>query len=294
MTWKTQEWTITDLETTGAEKDCRIVEIGFVWMQDGKVTRHWKSLVNPGIPIPPEATGVHGITDEDVKGAPTFAELLPTVQAYLDNAVIVVGYNIFGFDEEVFQRHGCVFKCPIIDPFAIVRSNHAITPKVGPGLLWESTGNWQPRDPLDVPEPPRDMNRPPSKFSLAGVAWRLELLDPDPSIPPELHSAEWDCCLAGRILTVARHLCSDDAEKCSERLRIAHKRAQAKAAETRRWMYRKELAAHEQAKARFHAMILDRDQRIAELAYKMGMVAKAIDSAQGVCDGSESEAKDSR
>lgn len=58
---------VLDTETTGTDtaKD-RIVEIGFqVWTAEG-MTKEWRSLVNPGIPIPEAATKVHGITDEHV------------------------------------------------------------------------------------------------------------------------------------------------------------------------------------------------------------------------------------
>jgi len=59
---------IVDTETTGvdSQKD-RIVEIGFQrWVAEG-MTKEWKSLVNPGVPIPASATKVHGITDLDVQ-----------------------------------------------------------------------------------------------------------------------------------------------------------------------------------------------------------------------------------
>lgn len=58
-----------DTETTGLDpKDARIIEIGFqVWTADG-LQKEWRSLVNPGVSIPPETTKVHGITDAVVQG----------------------------------------------------------------------------------------------------------------------------------------------------------------------------------------------------------------------------------
>ena len=64
-----------DLETTGVDtaKD-RIVEISMVKvMPDGEQLVKTRKL-NPGIHIPAEATAIHGITDEDVRDCPTFAQ----------------------------------------------------------------------------------------------------------------------------------------------------------------------------------------------------------------------------
>lgn len=58
---------VLDTETTGIDtQNDRIVEIGFqVWTAEG-MQKEWRSLVNPGIPIPLEASKVHGIFDLDV------------------------------------------------------------------------------------------------------------------------------------------------------------------------------------------------------------------------------------
>lgn len=67
---------ILDLETTGVdtEKD-RIVELAFQIYTDKGMVKEHACYVNPGIPIPAEATAVHGITDESVKDANMFAPL---------------------------------------------------------------------------------------------------------------------------------------------------------------------------------------------------------------------------
>ncbi len=55
---------VPDVETTGLDpKEARIIEVGFqVWTADG-LQKEWRSLVNPGVPIPPEVTKITGIDD---------------------------------------------------------------------------------------------------------------------------------------------------------------------------------------------------------------------------------------
>jgi DNA polymerase-3 subunit epsilon len=50
------------------------------------------TLVKPSIPIPPEASQVHGITDEHVASAPTFPEIYPQLRALVAGRD-VVAYN---------------------------------------------------------------------------------------------------------------------------------------------------------------------------------------------------------
>ncbi|HOK38511.1 MAG TPA: 3'-5' exonuclease [Bacteroidales bacterium] len=87
-----------DLETTGINPATdRIVEISIlkVWpngKQDSKTYR-----INPEMPIPPRATEVHGISDEDVKNAPTFKMIAAEIVNILSDADIA-GYNCNKFD----------------------------------------------------------------------------------------------------------------------------------------------------------------------------------------------------
>ena len=71
-----------DLETTGINISTdRIVEISYLKVYpDGR--EETKTMrINPGMPIPPEATAVHKITDADVAGCPTFKEVAKTIAA---------------------------------------------------------------------------------------------------------------------------------------------------------------------------------------------------------------------
>lgn len=80
---------VLDTETTGLHDGARIVEIA-VLAVDGSVLLD--SLVDPGVPIPAEATRIHGIADDMVKDAPTFSDLLVPLTTALHNRKVVI-YN---------------------------------------------------------------------------------------------------------------------------------------------------------------------------------------------------------
>ena len=87
-----------DLETTGINISTdRIVEICYLKVYpDGR--EETKTMrINPGMPIPPEATAVHKITDADVAGCPTFKEVAKTIAADLEGCDLA-GYNSNRFD----------------------------------------------------------------------------------------------------------------------------------------------------------------------------------------------------
>ena len=92
-----------DLETTGTNtsKD-RIVEIATVKLAPGGSTDLRGVRVNPGVPIPPDASEVHGITDEHVADCAKFAEIAPKVAAFMEGCDLA-GYNIARFDVPVLE-----------------------------------------------------------------------------------------------------------------------------------------------------------------------------------------------
>ncbi|MEO6613392.1 MAG: 3'-5' exonuclease [Chitinophagaceae bacterium] len=87
-----------DLETTGVNPGSdRIVEIAIVKILADGTRIVKRKLVNPGIPIPKSASDIHGITDEMVKDAPTFAQLAQELKQVLDGCDFA-GYNSNRFD----------------------------------------------------------------------------------------------------------------------------------------------------------------------------------------------------
>lgn len=89
---------IFDIESTGIDivKD-RIIEITYLKIFPDGREEEKTFRVNPGVPIPPKSTQIHGITDEDVKDCPTFGEVARTLSKVLEGADIA-GYNSNRFD----------------------------------------------------------------------------------------------------------------------------------------------------------------------------------------------------
>jgi len=92
-----------DLETTGLDaKSARIIEISVAkHLPDGTVESKTRRF-NPGMPIPAEATEVHGITDADVAHEPEFKLLAPGLSTYLTDCDLA-GYNLIRYDLPVLE-----------------------------------------------------------------------------------------------------------------------------------------------------------------------------------------------
>ena len=87
-----------DLETTGlAMAKDRIVEIAILKVNVNNSIEEKSWLINPEMHIPPESTAIHKITDEMVKGKPTFKQVAHDILNFLGNADLA-GYNIIKFD----------------------------------------------------------------------------------------------------------------------------------------------------------------------------------------------------
>jgi DNA polymerase-3 subunit epsilon len=61
------------------------------------------TLVNPEMPIPPKVTAIHGISDSDVAGAPTFREIAKNLTAFLEGCDLA-GFNAMKFDIPVLAE----------------------------------------------------------------------------------------------------------------------------------------------------------------------------------------------
>jgi exodeoxyribonuclease X len=78
------KYLVVDVETTGRDAEVdKIIQIGAVWVDwEGNVLDTFEDLVNPeGTPIPPDASAVHHLVDEDVAEAPPIAKVLTAMYA---------------------------------------------------------------------------------------------------------------------------------------------------------------------------------------------------------------------
>lgn len=109
----TRPLAVIDLETTGIDTRCdRIVEISVLRIVPPGVKEHRTRRLNPGIPIPADATAIHGITDADVADMPMFANVAANLREFL-NGCDLCGYNLNRFDlrmlHEEFKRANVPF-----------------------------------------------------------------------------------------------------------------------------------------------------------------------------------------
>lgn len=96
-------YVILKVDTTGLDAaSADIVKISALRI-DGDNKVKFSALVNPGCPIPKEASEISGITDEDVKDAPSFEEVKESFLAFIDH-LPVMGHNI-EFDLKFVNKH---------------------------------------------------------------------------------------------------------------------------------------------------------------------------------------------
>ncbi|HKZ73627.1 MAG TPA: exonuclease domain-containing protein, partial [Steroidobacteraceae bacterium] len=101
-----------DVETTGGDNvRNRIIEIGLVAATGGELEYEWSTLVNPGSGIPPAIVQFTGITDEMVRHAPFFEDIVGELARRLEGRLFVAHNARFdyGFFRGEFRRAGRKF-----------------------------------------------------------------------------------------------------------------------------------------------------------------------------------------
>lgn len=122
-----------DLESTGLDpRTARIVRITVLKMEPDGSERFRSELVNPGQSIPPGATAIHGIDDDDVAEAPPFRAFARALAEYLGDCDFA-GFGIERFDlpllEAEFLRAGLAVSFSdraVVDAMAIF---HKLEPR---------------------------------------------------------------------------------------------------------------------------------------------------------------------
>ena len=117
-------YVVFDIETTGfsAVTD-RIIEIGAVKVEDGKITDKFSTFVNPKRPIPFRITELTGITDEMVIGSLDIETILPQFIEFIGDAVLVAHNASFdvGFIEQNCKRQKIEVDFTYVDTVALAR-----------------------------------------------------------------------------------------------------------------------------------------------------------------------------
>jgi DNA polymerase III subunit epsilon len=116
---------VIDLETTGASPtQCGITEIAAARYEGGECIGVFSTLINPGVPIPPQITYLTGITEEMVGPAPTIDAALPALIEFIGNDVIV-GHNVrfdLGFlNAALMSRSYQPFSNKVVDTLRLAR-----------------------------------------------------------------------------------------------------------------------------------------------------------------------------
>ncbi len=99
-----------DVETTGVKPHLdRIVELSILKIEPNGSQKYKNHRINPEIPIPSEATAIHGISYTDVSAEPAFRQYAKSVRDFIEGCDIS-GFNIITFDlsflEAEFERAG--------------------------------------------------------------------------------------------------------------------------------------------------------------------------------------------
>lgn len=101
--------TVLDTETTGQEEEDRVIEVATVEIElpSGEEVSRWRSFVMPDTWIKPGARGAHHISDDELTGAPTMAELLSAggIPGLMEEDCIPVAHNM-EFDRRLLLQSG--------------------------------------------------------------------------------------------------------------------------------------------------------------------------------------------
>ena len=120
-----------DVETTGTLFYVdHIVEIAAVRFANGKEQDRFSTLVDPGVPVPEEASRVNGITDEMLKGQPKINDILKNFSQFCSSDPLVAHNAIFDFQFLSVAMEKCYCSAPS-GPFF---DTYALSKKVFPGL----------------------------------------------------------------------------------------------------------------------------------------------------------------
>lgn len=131
-----------DLETTGLSPwfGDRVCEVGIVISEGKRIKEQYQTLVNPERPLSVGAASTNGLTDEELKPAPLFAEVGPKVLGWLSDTVVVCHNAKFDlqFLDKEFKQLGHELQIPnLIDTLMLARQHYEL-PSYGLSYIAEA------------------------------------------------------------------------------------------------------------------------------------------------------------
>ncbi len=120
--------TFVDVETTGTSaRYGRVIEVGVLRLEEGKITKQYETLIDPQIRLDPFITTLTGITSHELEGAPTFRDIKDELLDLFSDAILVAHNARFdhSFLKYEFERYGVEFQ---IDKLCTVRFARALFP----------------------------------------------------------------------------------------------------------------------------------------------------------------------
>lgn len=121
-----KKFVVVDIETTGLSpnKGGRIIEIGAIKLNGESKLDSFSTFINPEMPIPKSSTEIHGITDEMVKDAPTFHQVLKDFKKFIGDDIIVAHNAKFDWDRfllHYFRLLGIYPKNKVVDTMVLAK-----------------------------------------------------------------------------------------------------------------------------------------------------------------------------
>lgn len=131
--WGKTVFTVFDTETTGLDpKPNRVIEIGALRFDARGIIARFNVLINPGMPMPAEASRINGITDAMLAGQPPVAEVLPDFLRFAGNSVLIAHnapFDISFIDEELSRLGKPSLKNRVVDTRILARDVFPGLPK---------------------------------------------------------------------------------------------------------------------------------------------------------------------
>ena len=118
-----------DVETTGSSaRSSRVLEIGALRVENGKITGQMNQVLDPEEPVPVWITSLTGIAPHETDNQPLFADVVPRLRELFKDAIFVA-HNVsfdYGFMTEEFRRAGELFA---MDRLCTVRLSRKLYPE---------------------------------------------------------------------------------------------------------------------------------------------------------------------